>query len=104
MPVMACSGRVAALPGLSRRGLVGLGEASMEVISPGPAGPIPALGIGSGGSAAPTDPLYGDFRLIPLASAFCAASLGKDLAKPAFPPGSIAYCLISYSGEAIAAS
>ena len=37
-----------------RPGLVSLGEASMEVISPGPAAPILAPGIGSSRSAAPT--------------------------------------------------
>lgn len=43
----ATSGRLAALLDLDRRGLVSLGEASMEVISPGPAGPILGPGVGS---------------------------------------------------------
>jgi hypothetical protein len=53
-PGAAWSGRLAALLDLDRPGLVSLGEASMEVISPGPAGPISAPAIGSSRSAAPT--------------------------------------------------
>jgi len=59
-PAAAWSGRLAALldldrpVDLDRPGVVSLGEASMEVISPGPAGPISAPGIGSSRSAAPT--------------------------------------------------
>jgi hypothetical protein len=41
---------------------------------------------------------------MPLASVFFRPGLGHVLTKPTFSPGSITYCLISYSGEATPAS